>query len=48
MRAAERTGGRPGNLQYQFSRLSGTVFLTLFLIGVAEGAMNYARRSPVA
>jgi hypothetical protein len=30
---------------YRLSRLSGTVFPLLFLIGVAEGAAQYARRS---
>jgi hypothetical protein len=47
VRAAERTGPRPKNPDYQLSRLSGMVFLALFLIGVAGGAVEYARRSPV-
>lgn len=41
-------GQRLGNLQYRFSRPSGTAFAVLFVIGVAEGAVEYARRSPVA
>jgi len=46
--AAERIRLRPENRRYQVSsRLSGTVFLALFLIGIAEGAVGYLRRSPV-
>lgn len=47
MRAAERFGLRPENRRYQLSRLSATVFLALFLTGIAEGAAQYTRRSPV-
>jgi hypothetical protein len=36
---------RSKNPGYRLSRLSGTVFPALFLIGVAEGATQYARRS---
>lgn len=36
---------RSKNPGYRLSRLSGTVFLALFLIGVAEGAAQYARRT---
>lgn len=46
MRAAERAGPRPKNPDYQLSRLCGTVFFALFLLGAAEGAVEYARRSP--
>lgn len=46
MSAGERTRVRPKNPGYQLSRLTGTVFVALFLIGVAEGAAQYARRSP--
>jgi hypothetical protein len=45
--AAERIGQRPENLQHQPSRLSVTVLLALFLIGVVEGAVEYAHRPPV-
>ncbi len=48
MTAAGRIGLRPENPDYQLSRLSGAVFAALFLIGVAEGAVGYASRSPVA
>lgn len=47
MRVAERTGPRLKSPAYQLSRLSGMVFLALFFIGVAGGAVEYARRSPV-
>jgi len=45
--AAERIRPRPRNRRFPVSRLSGTVFLALFLIGIAEGAVGYLRRSPV-
>ena len=47
MRAAGRIGLRPENPRYRLSRLSATVFLALFLTGIAEGAAQYTRRSPV-
>jgi hypothetical protein len=45
--AAERIRPRPRNRRFPVSRLGGTVFLALFLIGIAEGAVGYLRRSPV-
>jgi hypothetical protein len=45
--AAERTRPRPENRRSPVSRLSGTVFLALFIFGIAEGAVGYLRRSPV-
>ena len=45
MRVAEHRG-RPENAPYRISRLSATVFFALFLTGIAEGAGEYARRSP--
>ena len=47
MRAAGRIGLRPENPRYRLSRLSATVFLALFLTGIAEGAAQYTRHSPV-
>ena len=44
VRAAERFGLRPENRRYQLSRLSATVFLALFLTGIAEGAAQHTRR----
>ena len=46
MKAAGHTGPRPKNVPYRLSRLSVAVFPALFLIGVAAGAVDYARRSP--
>jgi hypothetical protein len=45
--AAERIRPRPQNRRFPVSRLGGTVFLALLLIGIAEGAVGYLRRSPV-
>jgi hypothetical protein len=47
VRAAERSGPSPKNVPYQLSPRSCMVFLALFLIGVAEGAVEYAHRSKV-
>lgn len=47
MRAPERTGLRP-HRRYRLSRRSGPAFLALFLIGVAGGAVAYARRLAVS
>jgi hypothetical protein len=47
---AERTDARPGRLRgrpYRLSRLALGAFAALFLIGVAAGAVEYARRSTV-
>ena len=45
--AAERVRLRPENRRSPVSRLGGTLFLALFLIVIAEGAVGYLRRSPV-
>jgi hypothetical protein len=45
--AAERIRPRPENRRSPVSRLSGAVFLALFMIGITEGAVAYLRRSPV-
>ena len=45
--AAERIRPRTEHCRSPVSRLSGTVFLALFMIGIAEGAVGYLRRSPV-
>jgi hypothetical protein len=47
MSAAEHIGPRVENVPYPLSRLSAAVFVALFLIGVAVGGVQYARRSPV-
>jgi hypothetical protein len=47
VRAAGRTGLRPGDARYRLARLSATVLLASFLIGIVEGAAQYAHRSPV-
>ena len=46
MRAAELVGQRTKDVRHRLSRLSTAVFLALFLIGIAGGAVEYARRSP--
>ncbi len=46
MRIPGRTGFRLENPRYLLSRLTLTVFAALFLAGIAEGAVEYARRSP--
>jgi hypothetical protein len=38
---------RPVTIPYRFSRWTGTTVLILFLIGIAEGATEYIRRSHV-
>lgn len=45
--AAERIRPRPEDRRSPVSRLTGTVFLALFMIGIADGAVGYLRRSPV-
>jgi len=40
VRVPERIRLRPENRRYQVSRLSGTVFLALFLTGLAGGAVG--------
>jgi len=45
LRAAEQ-GGRRENSPYRISRLNATVFYALFMTGMAEGGVEYSRRSP--
>jgi hypothetical protein len=44
--APVRAGVRPENPRYRFSRVTVTVFAVLLVAGIAEGAAEYARRSP--
>jgi hypothetical protein len=46
VRIPGRTGFRLENPRYPLSRLTLTVFAALFLAGIAEGAVEYAHRSP--
>jgi hypothetical protein len=47
MNLSEHARQRPVTIPYRFSRWTGAAVLTLFLIGIAEGAVQYARRSHV-
>jgi hypothetical protein len=44
--APGRTGVRVENPRYRLSRVTATVFAVLLVAGIAEGAAQYARRSP--
>lgn len=46
MTAPGRAGVRLENPRYRLSRVTATVFAVLLVAGVAEGAVDYARRSP--
>jgi hypothetical protein len=47
MSLTEHTTQRPVTIPYRFSRRTGAAVLALFLIGIAEGTVEYARRSHV-
>jgi hypothetical protein len=44
--ATGRAGVRLENPRYRLSRVTATVFAVLLVAGIAEGAVDYARRSP--